>query len=187
MLSGIMFLKTQFNFWGAKSISTLTLHYIFIESNSKKIPIVYHEERKINEREHYHGDKNKELPIYQTVDLAERYYGELQGLNKAKTMEKYGKEQVHLWRRSFDVKPPGGESLKNTSERSIPYFKKHIINDLKDDKTVLTVAHGNSLRAIVMYIEKISANDVPNLEIPTGIPIVYTFDKNMKLKEKNFL
>jgi 2,3-bisphosphoglycerate-dependent phosphoglycerate mutase len=119
--------------------------------------------------------------------LAERYYGNLQGLNKAETMEKYGKEQVHLWRRSYDVNPPGGESLKGTTIRTIPYFKSHILKDLQDDKTVLVVAHGNSLRSIVMYVENISEKDIPNLEIPTGVPILYTFDKNMKMLEKKLL
>lgn len=164
-----------------------TLHYVLLELNSKKTPIIYHEEKLIHDREHYTGDRKKELPIYQSVDLAERYYGNLQGLNKAETMEKYGKEQVHLWRRSYDVNPPGGESLKGTTIRTIPYFKNHILRDLQDDKTVLVVAHGNSLRSIVMYVENISEKDIPNLEIPTGVPILYKFDKNMKMLEKTLL
>jgi 2,3-bisphosphoglycerate-dependent phosphoglycerate mutase len=164
-----------------------TLHYILLESNSKRIPIIYHEEKRIRDWEHHTGDRRLEIPIYQTVDLAERYYGNLQGLNKAKTMEKYGKEQVHLWRRSFDIKPPGGESLKGTSERTIPYFKKYILKDLKEGKTVLVVAHGNSQRSITMYVEKISEEDIPNVEIPTGIPILYIFDNKMNLKEKKLL
>lgn len=164
-----------------------TLHYILLESNSKKTPIIYHEEKRIHDWEHHTGDRNKELPIYQSVDLAERYYGNLQGLNKAETMEKYGKDQVHLWRRSYDISPPGGESLKDTTMRTIPYFKEHILKDLQDGKTVLVVAHGNSLRSIIMYVENISEKDIPNLEIPTGVPILYTFDKNMKILEKKLL
>lgn len=164
-----------------------TLHYILLESNSKRTPIIYHEEKRIRDWEHHTGDRSLEIPIYQTVDLAERYYGNLQGLNKAKTMEKYGKEQVHLWRRSFDINPPGGESLKGTSERTIPYFKKYILKDLKEGKTVLVVAHGNSQRSITMYVEKISKEDIPNVEIPTGIPIQYIFDDKMNLKEKKLL
>ncbi len=164
-----------------------TLHYVLLELNSKKTPIIYHEEKRIHDREHYTGDRKKELPIYQSVDLAERYYGNLQGLNKAETMEKYGKEQVQVWRRSYDVNPPGGESLKDTTIRTIPYFKNHILKDLQADKTVLVVAHGNSLRSIVMYVEGISEKDIPNLEIPTGVPILYTFDKNMKMLEKTLL
>lgn len=164
-----------------------TLHYILLESKSEKTPIVYHEEKRIYDWEHYTGDTDKELPIYQSVDLAERYYGNLQGLNKAKTTEKYGKEQVHLWRRSYDVSPPDGESLKDTTARTIPYFKKHILKDLQDGKTILVVAHGNSLRSIVMYTEDISEEKIPHVEIPTGVPIAYTFNKDMKMIEKKFL
>ncbi len=164
-----------------------TLHYILIESNSKRTPIIYHEEKRINDREHHTGDPNSEIPIYMSVDLAERYYGNLQGLNKQKTREKYGDKQVHLWRRDFTVKPPDGESLKNTCERTTPYYKKYIFRDLQEDKTVLVSAHGNSLRAITMYVENISEQEIPNVEIPTGIPIVYTFDENMKLLDKKFL
>jgi len=164
-----------------------TLHYILIESNSKRTPIIYHEEKRINDREHHTGDPNSEIPIYMSVDLAERYYGNLQGLNKQKTREKYGDKQVHLWRRDFTVKPPGGESLKNTCERTTPYYKKYIFEDLQEGRTVLVSAHGNSLRAIAMYVENISEQEIPNVEIPTGIPIVYTFDENMKLLDKKFL
>ena len=164
-----------------------TLHYIIIESNSKKTPIIYHEEKRIRDWEHHTGDSEKELPIFQTVDLAERYYGDLQGLNKDKSREKFGKEQVHLWRRSFDVKPPNGESLKDTCERTIPYFKKYILKDLQEGKTVLVSAHGNSLRSITMYIENISEEDIPNLEIPTGVPILYIFDEKMNLVKKELL
>jgi 2,3-bisphosphoglycerate-dependent phosphoglycerate mutase len=128
-----------------------------------------------------------ELPIYQSVDLAERYYGDLQGLNKQKTKEKYGEEQVHLWRRSYDINPPGGESLKNTAERTIPYYKKFIHKDLIQGKTVLVTAHGNSLRSILMYIENVSKEKIPQVEIPTGVPIIYSFDQNMALLEKKLL
>ena len=164
-----------------------TLHYILIKSNSKRTPIIYHEDKRINDWEHHTGDSNSEIPIFMSVDLAERYYGDLQGLNKQKTREKYGDEQVHLWRRSYDVNPPNGESLKNTCERTTPYFKKYILKDLQDDKTVLVSAHGNSLRAITMYLENISEQEIPKLEIPTGVPIVYTFNKEMKVIDKEFL
>jgi len=164
-----------------------TLHYILIESNSKKVPIIYHEDKRIREREHHTGDLNSEIPVFMSVDLAERYYGDLQGLNKQKTREKYGDEQVHLWRRSYDINPPGGESLKDTCDRTTPYFKKYILNDLKQDKTVLVSAHGNSLRAITMFVESISSKEIPNVEIPTGVPIVYNFDKKMNFIEKIIL
>ncbi len=164
-----------------------TLHYIILESNSDKTPIFHHEEKRIHNWEHYSGDPDKEIPVYQSVDLAERYYGNLQGLNKAETMDKYGKDQVHLWRRSYDIQPPGGESLKDTCDRTIPYFKEFILRDLKAGKTVLVTAHGNSLRSIMMHVENISKEDIPNVEIPTGIPIVYDFDENMNLLKKNLL
>ena len=164
-----------------------TLHYILLESNDERTPIIYHEEKRVHDWEHHTGDMKKEIPIYQSVDLAERYYGNLQGLNKQKTREKYGEEQVHLWRRSYDTKPPGGESLKNTCERTTPYYKKYILKDLQEGKTVLVSAHGNSLRAITMHVENISEQEIPNVEIPTGVPIVYTFDENMNLIDKKFL
>jgi 2,3-bisphosphoglycerate-dependent phosphoglycerate mutase len=164
-----------------------TLHYILIRSNSKKTPIIYHEEKKIHDWEHHNSEPKSEIPIYMSVDLAERYYGDLQGLNKQKTREKYGDEKVRLWRRSFDINPPNGESLKDTCLRTIPYFTKYILKDLKKDKTVLVSAHGNSLRSITMYIEKISEEEIPNVEIPTGVPIIYTFSNKMKLKDKKLL
>jgi len=165
-----------------------TLHYILIESSSKKTPIIKHEDKRISKWElNYFGDPKNEIPVYQSVELAERYYGDLQGLNKQKTREKYGAEQVKLWRRSFDINPPNGESLKDTSERTIPYFKKHILRDLKEGKNVLVSAHGNSLRSIVMFVENISEEEIPNVEIPTGVPIVYTFDDKMNLVDKKLI
>ena len=164
-----------------------TLHYILLESSSNKTPIYHHEEKRIQNWEHYTGDKGKEIPVYQSVDLAERYYGDLQVLNKDETRQKYGKEQVHLWRRSYDINPPNGESLKDTAERTIPYFTEHILKDLQAGKTVLVAAHGNSLRSIVMYVENVSKEVIPTVEIPTGVPIVYTFNDDMTVKEKNLL
>jgi 2,3-bisphosphoglycerate-dependent phosphoglycerate mutase len=165
-----------------------TLHYIIIESSSKKTPIIKHYDKRISKWElNYRGDLKREIPVYQSVELAERYYGDLQGLNKQKTREKYGDKQVKLWRRSFDINPPNGESLKGTSERTIPYYKKYILKDLKEGKDVLVSAHGNSLRSIVMYVENVSKEEIPNLEIPTGVPIVYTFDKKMILLDKKLL
>jgi len=165
-----------------------TLHYIIIESNNKKTPIIKHEDKRVSKWElNYDSDLKKEIPVYQSVELAERYYGDLQGLNKQKTREKYGVEQVKLWRRSFDINPPNGESLKDTSERTIPYFKKYILKDLQDGGDVLVSAHGNSLRSIVMYVEKVAEEEIPNVEIPTGVPIVYNFDKKMVLLDKKLL
>lgn len=164
-----------------------TLHYILLELQDKRTPIIYHEEKNIRNWEHYLGDRNNEIPIYQSVDLAERYYGDLQGLNKAETMKKFGEHQVHLWRRSYDINPPNGESLKDTCERTIPYYKNNILPELQLGKTILIVAHGNSLRSITKLIENISDNDIPNVEIPTGMPIVYTFDSQFRCQKKVFL
>ena len=122
--------------------------------------------------------KSKKIPVYKDKRLNERHYGSLQGLNKKETAEKYGAEQVHIWRRSFDVPPPDGESLKMNAERTIPYFKENIIQDLKKGKNVLVSAHGNSLRSIVMYIENISKEDVVKLEIETGVPRTYVFEED---------
>ena len=107
--------------------------------------------------------------------LNERNYGSLQGQNKAETAEKHGSEQVRIWRRSFDVAPPDGESLEMTAKRTIPYFKEEIISDLEAGMNVLVSAHGNSLRSIVMYIEGISPSDIVSFEIPTGIPRYYEY------------
>lgn len=164
-----------------------TLHYILLELSDERIPILYHEEQRIHAWEHYTGNQDKEIPIYQSVDLAERYYGDLQGLNKAETMKKYGEAQVHLWRRSYDINPPHGESLKDTCERTIPYYKKNILPELQAGKNVLIVAHGNSLRSITKYVENISDEEIPKVEIPTGVPIVYTFDSQMKEGKKVLL
>ena len=129
----------------------------------------------------------KGIPIFRDEALNERHYGELQGLNKEETVKKFGAEQVHLWRRSYDIAPPGGESLKDTAARTLPYFKKVIREDLKQGKNVLIAAHGNSLRSIVMEIEKLSSGQILKVEIPTGIPIVYEFDSNLNLISKKVL
>ena len=122
--------------------------------------------------------KSKDIPVYKDKRLNERHYGSLQGLNKKETAEKYGAEQVHIWRRSFDIPPPDGESLKMNAERTIPYFKENVVEDLKNGKNVLVSAHGNSLRSIVMYIENISKEDVVKLEIQTGVPRTYVFEND---------
>jgi len=107
--------------------------------------------------------------------LNERNYGTLQGLNKAETAEKHGAEQVQIWRRSFDVAPPEGESLEMTAKRTIPYFEEEVIPDLESGVSVLVSAHGNSLRSIVMHIEGISPKDIVSFEIQTGVPRYYDY------------
>ena len=117
-----------------------------------------------------------QLPVEKTQALNERRYGELQGLNKAETAEKYGEAQVKLWRRSYDVRPPGGESLQDTAERVVPYYRAHLWPRLVKGETLLVVAHGNSLRALVMHLDRLSREEVLELNIPTGAPLLYELD-----------
>jgi 2,3-bisphosphoglycerate-dependent phosphoglycerate mutase len=112
-------------------------------------------------------------PIIRDQALNERHYGDLQGLNKKKTAERYGAEQVKLWRRSYDVPPPNGEALKNTAERTLPFFERAILGDLQLGKNVLVVAHGNSNRSIVMELDRLTKDQVVALELATGVPLVY--------------
>ena len=109
-------------------------------------------------------------------EINERMYGNLQGLNKEATRKKFGAEQVKIWRRSFDVAPPEGESLELTAARAIPYFKEKILPLLNQGKNVFISAHGNSLRSIVMFLDNLSKDEVLQLEIGTGVPILYTFE-----------
>ena len=113
------------------------------------------------------------ITIQKDQSLNERNYGDLAGLNKDEARKKWGDEQVHIWRRSFDVPPPGGESLKNTAERVLPYFHKNIMPEVKKGLDILVAAHGNSLRALVMELENINSNEIVNLEIATGVPLIY--------------
>ncbi|GIW39691.1 MAG: 2,3-bisphosphoglycerate-dependent phosphoglycerate mutase 2 [Candidatus Binatia bacterium] len=127
------------------------------------------------------------LPVERDPALNERHYGELQGKNKAETARLYGEEQVRLWRRSYDVAPPGGESLKDTAARTVPYFERRIVPELRAGKNVLVVAHGNSLRALVMHLEKLSPEEILRVELGTGVPIVYEFDPELRLVRKTVL
>jgi 2,3-bisphosphoglycerate-dependent phosphoglycerate mutase len=127
------------------------------------------------------------IPIKEDKALNERMYGELQGLNKAETAKKFGDEQVKIWRRSFDVPPPGGESLKDTAERVLPYYESQIRPELLANKTVLVVAHGNSLRSLVMRLEDLSREAVLELNIPTGAPLFYDMDENGAVTAHRYL
>ena len=117
-----------------------------------------------------------DVPVIRDQALNERHYGDLQGLNKAETAERYGEEQVHIWRRSYATPPPGGEALKNTAERTLPFFDRAIMGDVKQGKDVLVVAHGNSNRSIVMRLDELDEEGVLSLEHATGIPLVYELD-----------
>jgi len=134
------------------------------------------------------GDQSSDniLPVFVSWQLNERMYGDLQGLNKDDTRQKYGDEQVHIWRRSFDVPPPNGESLELTAERTLPYLEQSIIPSLQSGKNVFVAAHGNSLRSIIMSLEGLSREQVLSLEVPTGSPIVYEYSDNQWNRLQSF-
>lgn len=127
------------------------------------------------------------IPIVKDAALNERHYGELQGLNKAETAKKFGEPQVHLWRRSYDIAPPGGESLKDTAARTLPYFHSQIVPALKAGKTVLVAAHGNSLRSIVMDLEHLTQAQVLELNLATGVPYLYDLAPDLSIRAKHTL
>lgn len=157
-------------------------------------------------------EMNLNIPVNYSYRLNERHYGALQGLNKDEMRKKFGEEQVHIWRRSYDVRPPKltkdderypgndpkykdltqeelplTECLKDTLERVLPYYNNEIKKHLENKENVLVVAHGNSLRSIIKYLENISDDDIMSVEIPTGVPYVYELDDNLNIKEKYFL
>ncbi len=131
--------------------------------------------------------EQKDLPIVRNQALNERDYGDLAGLNKDDAREKWGEEQVHIWRRSYDTPPPGGESLKDTADRVLPYFDKEILPRLLGGERVLITAHGNSLRALVMQLEGLTREEVLALSIATGAPIAYEIDDDGKILSKKML
>lgn len=157
-------------------------------------------------------EMNLDIPVHYSYRLNERHYGALQGLNKDEMRKKFGEEQVHIWRRSYDVRPPEltkederypgndpkykdltpeelplTECLKDTLERVLPFYNNEIKKHLENKENVLVVAHGNSLRSIIKYLENISDADIMSVEIPTGVPYVYELDDNLNIKEKYFL
>ena len=122
--------------------------------------------------------KQESIKTIKNIALNERNYGDLSGLNKDDARKEFGEEQVHIWRRSFDIPPPNGESLKMTAERTLPCFDELIMPELKSNKNVLVSAHGNSLRSIVMKLEGIDEKSIVKLEIPTGVPRIYSFEND---------
>ena len=135
-------------------------------------------ETRMREWSQIRGEAGQEglLPVHVAWQLNERMYGDLQGLNKQATRDQYGAEQVHVWRRSFDVPPPNGESLELTAKRTVPYFETTLLPALQSGKSVFVAAHGNSLRSIIMHLDGLSREEVLALEVPTGVPIVYTME-----------
>ncbi|MFB2833218.1 2,3-bisphosphoglycerate-dependent phosphoglycerate mutase [Floridanema evergladense] len=154
-----------------------------------KTPIIKHDatDEDWHGWDKYEGNPKEELPIYPCAALDERYYGDLQGLNKAETAEKYGKEKVHEWRRSFSIAPPGGESLEDTMKRALPFFQDRILTHLKHGDNVLVAAHGNSLRAIIMSLDNLNPEEVTELELLTGVPIIYDVDESGNAANKIIL
>jgi len=128
-----------------------------------------------------------DVPTIRDPALNERHYGDLQGLNKARTAEKYGAEQVHIWRRSYDVPPPNGESLELTAARTLPFFERCILGDIAQGKNVLVVAHGNSNRSIVMDLDKLSREEVLALNLGTAVPLVYELTAEGEVLSKQIL
>ncbi|MCB0723618.1 MAG: 2,3-bisphosphoglycerate-dependent phosphoglycerate mutase [Ignavibacteriae bacterium] len=128
-----------------------------------------------------------DISVEKDLALNERMYGDLQGLNKDETRQKFGEEQVHIWRRSFDIAPPAGESLKDTADRVLPYYKEKIEPELRAGKDIIISAHGNSLRALIMYLEKLSPEEIVKVEIPTGHPKLYVLDNDLNVLETKYL
>ncbi len=133
------------------------------------------------------GTGQSDLKVEKDKALNERMYGDLQGLDKDETRAKFGEEQVKIWRRSYDIPPPKGEALKDTAERVLPYYHAHIEPLLKQGKNVIISAHGNSLRALIMYLENLSKEEILQTEIPTGSPKIYNLDENLKVIDTKYL
>lgn len=131
--------------------------------------------------------QQKDLPVTHDRALNERNYGRLQGLNKKDVAEQYGDEQVAIWRRSYSTRPPGGESLADTAARVIPYYEKMIEPLLRQGQDILIVAHGNSLRSLMMFLEKISEEAIADVDLPTGIPRRYIFNELLELQQTGYL
>ncbi|MFP4189942.1 MAG: 2,3-bisphosphoglycerate-dependent phosphoglycerate mutase [Candidatus Woesearchaeota archaeon] len=157
-----------------------------IMASQKRISVMVHDDSK-HKRYYLHPDviEKDEVPVYQYQKLNERFYGDLQGMDKDQARRRFGKEQVFKWRRSYSVRPPHGESLKDVCRRSVPCFEKMIMPVVKEKKNVLVSAHGNSLRAIIKHLDGISDDDIPHLELPTGKPIVYKYMRGKLLKDNH--
>lgn len=128
-----------------------------------------------------------ELPVIRDQALNERHYGDLQGLNKEETAKRFGDDQVKIWRRSYDIPPPNGEALKQTAERTLPFFERCILGDIKQGKNVLVVAHGNSNRSIVMMLDNLTKEQVLELNLDTGVPLVYDLTTDGAVEGKEIL
>jgi 2,3-bisphosphoglycerate-dependent phosphoglycerate mutase len=158
----------------------MTVHH------SGKVPVILHPgEGKLEEWGRIYSPlaQSQTIPVIRAWELNERMYGQLQGVNKKELADKYGAEQVQIWRRSFDVPPPNGESLEMTAARSIPYFEKIIVPCLQQGQNVFVAAHGNSLRSIMMKLDGLSAQEVVRLELATGLPVIYQYENGRFTKQ----
>ncbi len=157
----------------------MTAALVMLHHSSGKVPLFHKPQGELLEKwsQMYGNSSQLTIPVYISSALNERMYGTLQGLNKAETAQKFGAEQVQQWRRSFHTVPPEGESLAMTIERVLPYFLNEIVPSLAEGKNVLVVAHGNSLRGIVMHLDGLSQEEVIQLEIATGEQIHYSYDQ----------
>jgi len=160
---------------------------LIILAKQKKTGIFLHDKKKHKNWALHPNvvNEKKEIPVYSSDKINERFYGSLQGMNKDKARKEFGEDKVFQWRRSFNIRPPKGESLKDVCKRSIPYFKKEIMKEVKKGKNVIVSAHGNSLRSIMKYLDKISDKDIPHLELPTGKPIIYKYSRGKLIKENH--
>ena len=193
-------LENRFTGWKdvpltAKGIEEANKAGLLIKENKIKIDTIFSSilqranktaELALKKRDFFHLWNNNQLIMTKSQNLNERDYGDLVGLNKEETSQKFGKEQVHIWRRSYDVSPPGGESLKNVVDRVGPYFEKFIHPHLINEKNVIIVAHGNSLRAIMIKIGLYKPEEISKIELPTGSPFVVNFSLG-NLKDANYL
>ncbi len=139
-------------------------------------------QRKMADWSQIRGDVKNIIPVHVSWRLNERMYGNLQGLNRDECRERWGDEQVHIWRRSYDIPPPQGESLKLTSQRTIPYVDSSIIPSLESGNNLLLVAHGNSVRSIIMHLDGMNEEEVVSLEVPTGVPIIYEYSDGVFIR-----
>ncbi|MBS0622145.1 MAG: histidine phosphatase family protein [Verrucomicrobia bacterium] len=177
---------------GGKKIAHLPIHVAFTSTliraqmtlvlallSRGKVPVIEHPGAGLLEEWGHGANQEATIPVYEASELNERYYGDLQGLNKDEARAHYGKEQVEIWRRSFDEPPPRGESLQMTAARTLPYFQQQIVPHLSQNKNVFIAAHGNSLRAIVMQLECLKPDEVVKLEIATGVPLSYEYKEGV--------
>lgn len=165
-------------FTSAMIRSQMTAMLAMMQHRRKKVPIITHKESEQAQSwsQIYSEDtKEQSIPVITAWQLNERMYGELQGLNKQETADRFGKEQVHEWRRSYDTPPPNGESLEMCADRAVSYFKDQVVPHLTAGKHVMVAAHANSLRSIIMHLDKLTSQEVISLELSTGIPMLYIF------------